>query len=102
MRIQENKRSCHQIPIGYSINQTEEDGNTIFVNRYQIHEVSLVAVPADPKARIVKQRSKAMNKQEIESVRNETTHIMQLGARYDMLDEATEHANRGKSLEDFR
>ncbi len=43
-----------------------------------------------------------MNKQEIESARSQAAHIMQLGANHNMLQEATDHAMRGGTLEEFR
>ena len=101
----------NNLSIGYSIDDAEEDdlGNRV-ITRFTPHEVSFVSVPADPRA-VVTARTNEMTELETRSQRisakNKTMSedhraMIDLGKRYDCLDEALECIDEGTSVDAFR
>jgi len=101
----------NNLSIGYSIDDAEEDdlGNRV-ITRFTPHEVSFVSVPADPRA-VVTARTNEMTELETRSQRisakNKTMSedhraMIDLGKRYDCLDEALECIDEGTGVDAFR
>ena len=88
------------VSIGYSVSKTEPGKNDeMIVTRFQIHEVSVVAVNADPKAQITSERKKVMT----DTVnREEIAEIVAIGKRHNQVEMAQQAIERCESLTQFR
>lgn len=87
------------VSIGYSVTETQPgDHRTIYVTRFQIHEVSLVSVNADQNAQIIKER--AMTQSTV--TREDLSEMLALAKRHNQIDLAEEAIQRGDSLPAFR
>lgn len=108
------------LSIGYRILDYFYENGKKMVNKFSIHEVSLVPIPADPNSGIGRdsdlsyalrsatfKKGKDMNEEklsrsEARKLREEITEIRDLGKLHDMSDEADEFIANGNSLEQFR
>ena len=108
------------LSIGYQIlNYFYENGKKM-VDKFSIHEVSLVPIPADPNSGIGRnsdlsysvrnielRKGKNMNEEkmsrsEARKLRDEITEIRDLGKLHDMSDIADDFIENGNTLEQFR
>ena len=108
------------LSIGYRIlNYFYENGKKM-VDKFSIHEVSLVPIPADPNSGIGRhsdlsysvrnielRKGKTMNdekmsRSESRKIREEISEIRDLGKMHNMSDEADDFIANGNSLEQFR
>ena len=108
------------LSIGYRIlNYFYENGKKM-VDKFSIHEVSLVPIPADPNSGIGRnsdlsysvrniefKKGKTMNEEkmsrsESRKIREEISEIRDLGKMHNMSDEADDFIANGNSLEQFR
>jgi len=108
------------LSIGYQIlNYYYENGKKM-VDKFSIHEVSLVPIPADPNSGIGRntnlsyalrnatfKKGKTMNEEklsrsEARKIREEISEIRRLGMKHNMSDIADDFIENGNSLEQFR
>ena len=108
------------LSIGYRILDYFYENGKKMVNKFSIHEVSLVPIPADPNSGIGRnsdlsyqvrniefKKGKNMNEEklsrsEARKLRDEITEIRDLGKLHNMSDEADDFIANGNSLEQFR
>mgnify|MGYP000972649129 CR=1 FL=1 len=108
------------LSIGYRILDCFYENGKKMVNKFSIHEVSLVPIPADPNSGIGRnsdlsyqvrniefKKGKNMNEEklsrsEARKLRDEITEIRDLGKLHNMSDEADDFIANGNSLEQFR
>jgi HK97 family phage major capsid protein/HK97 family phage prohead protease len=84
------------VSIGYRNEDWEERGDGVYVSAWTPHEVSIVAVPADPHAKI------GIRSMSNEISRKEAGEIVALGKRHNLVGEAADALEKGMSAQDFR
>ena len=108
------------LSIGYRILDYFYENGKKMVNKFSIHEVSLVPIPADPNSGIGRnselsysvrnielRKGKTMNDEKLSrtesrKLREEITEIRDLGKLHNMSDEADDFISNGNTLEQFR
>ena len=100
------------LSIGYRILDYFYENGKKMVNKFSIHEVSLVPIPADKNSGIGRNSDLSYSVRNIEfkkgkemttkSERKEVAEIVALGNRHNMSDVAQEYIENGNSLEQFR
>jgi HK97 family phage prohead protease len=108
------------LSIGYRILDYFYENGKKMVNKFSIHEVSLVPIPADPNSGIGRnsnlsysvrniefKQGKKMNEEKISrsearKLRDEISEIRRLGVKHNMSDIADDFIENGNSLEQFR
>lgn len=86
------------VSIGYSIKESEQlNSNQVLVTRYEIYEVSLVSVNADPEAQIKQSRNFYMS-----TDTQQISQIISLAKHHNQIELAQDAIERGQSLEQFR
>lgn len=108
------------LSIGYQILDYYYENGKKMVNKFKIHEVSVVGIPADPNSGFGRntnlsyalrnatfKKGKTMNEEkmsrsESRKIREEISEIRDLGKMHNMSDEADDFIANGNSLEQFR
>ena len=108
------------LSIGYRILDYFYENGKKMVNKFSIHEVSLVPIPADPNSGIGRNsdlsyqvrniefkqgnnmNEEKLSRSEARKLRDEITEIRDLGKLHNMSDEADDFIANGNSLEQFR
>ena len=89
----------NNVSIGYRILDQKETGSGIRVTRFEIYEVSLVSVPADPQAKII-QRKQSMDT--ANAIQSDQSEIIALGRHHKQPDLALRAIQDGMPLAEFR
>ena len=85
----------NSLSVGYKVSVTEETQDGYRATAWEPYEVSLVAVPADPKSKIISVRSKKMEKVDHQE-------IIAIAKRHNKEHLAIEAIENGHSIEAFR
>jgi len=91
----------NNISIGYRILDSVPMDDGIRVTKFEIYEVSLVSVPADPQAKII-QRKLTMENAEVRSNNKEHQEIVALAKHHNKESLAMDAIEKNQSLETFR
>lgn len=84
------------VSVGYRNNDYFEIEGGVRITSWTPHEVSLVSVPADPHAKI------GLRKMSNASSRRETSEIMNLAHRHNLVPEGIRAIENGTTIDDFR
>ena len=84
------------VSVGYRNNDYFEIEGGVRITDWTPHEVSLVSVPADPHAKI------GLRKMSNVSSRRETSEIMNLAQRHNLVPEGIRAIENGTTIDDFR
>ena len=102
------------LSIGYRILDYFYENGKKYVNKFSIHEVSLVPIPADANSGIGRSANtdnsyqirnvhlEGKNKMNTRKERKEVAEIVALGNQHNMSDDAQQYIENGNSLEQFR
>ena len=91
------------ISIGYRPTDYQDEGNTRVITKFEVLEASIVAVPADPKARVQSVRHERIKTMQTNDLsRADAAEMLAIAQRHTTVDLAHESMAKGHSLTQFR